>query len=95
MLRPRLKMPMWAAVAVVAAAYAARSALRGWDFRPDLPIDVVIATTLVALVVLRATIAQASPPDGSEEQGPPEMPGGDHRADDPRHDDEVGPGLES
>jgi hypothetical protein len=87
-------MPMWAAVAIVAAAYMARSALRGWDFRPDLPVDAVLATTFVALIVLRSTLAHSASSDDPEQQGPREMPDGDHPADDPGHDDEVGSGLE-
>lgn len=94
MLRPRVKMPLWAAVAIVAAVYAVRSGLRGWDFRPDLPIDAVIATTLVALVVLRLTLARAATTDQAEQQRPSEMPDDDGRADDPGRDDEVGPRVE-
>ena len=88
-------MPLWAAVTIVAAAYAVRSGLRGWDFRPDLPIDAVIATTLVALVALRLTLARSATPDEAEQQRPPEMPDDNGPADRPGRDDKVGPGVES
>lgn len=87
-------MPMWTAAAFVAAAYTVRSVLRGWDFRPDLPIDAVLATTLVALIVLRLTLARSPSPDESEEERRPEMPEPDDPADDPGHDEKVGPGLQ-
>jgi hypothetical protein len=43
----------------VAAAYLVRSGIRGWDFRPDLPIDAVLVAALVALIALRAMIARS------------------------------------
>jgi hypothetical protein len=94
MLRPRLKMPMWAAAAVVAVAYVARSGLRGWDFRPDLPIDAVLATTLVALIVLRGTLARSAPAGQPDEQRPSEVPDDDCPADDPGCNEKVGAGLD-
>jgi hypothetical protein len=51
-------MPLWAAVAVVAAAYALRSLLRGWDFRPDLPLDAILGACFAALVVARITVGR-------------------------------------
>jgi len=40
--------PIWAAVAVVVAAYVVRSVvLRGGDFTPDVPGDVIVAATVV------------------------------------------------
>lgn len=85
---------MWAAAALVAAAYAVRSGLREWDFRPDLPIDAVIATTLLALIILRTTLAGSASPEQPEEQRPPQMPDKDSTTDDPGRDDKVGPGLQ-
>jgi hypothetical protein len=43
----------------VAAAYLVRSGLRGWDLRPDLPIDAVLVAALVALIALRTMIARS------------------------------------
>lgn len=41
-------MPIWVAVALVAAAYLARTLLlRGGDFRPDLPADAIVLFVLV------------------------------------------------
>jgi hypothetical protein len=68
---PRIHIPAWAAVAVVAAAYVVRSALRGWDFAPDLPWDLVVALTLVALLVARSVLRRQGwdePPRGAERE---------------------------
>lgn len=53
--RPRFRLPLWAALAIVMAAYALRSLLiRGGDFSPDLPGDAIVATTLVLAVAFVA-----------------------------------------
>ena len=52
--RPRVRIPLWVALVVPAAAYAVRSAMRGFDFRPDLPTD---AVALVALLVVVGSAA--------------------------------------
>ena len=82
-------MPMWAAVAVVAAAYVLRSMLRGWDFRPDMPIDAILLFTFAALVVLRWTLGRSTPPKQGDGQGPSEMDGEDGRGGEPRDDDQL------
>ncbi len=64
-------MPMWAAAAVVAVAYLARTALRGWDFRLDLPLDLVMAGALVALIALRVALARAGSPLEDDQDDPP------------------------
>lgn len=66
MFRPRVRMPMWAAVAVVAAAYLVRSAMRGFDFRPDLPIDAVLGAVLIGLIGLRLYLSRPSAEDVDE-----------------------------
>jgi hypothetical protein len=48
--RPRIRIPFSLAVAIVAAAYVVRSAMRGFDFTPDMPID-AIAAALFLLVL--------------------------------------------
>lgn len=58
MLQPRLKMPLWAAVALPAAAYLVRSVMRG-TVRPDLPADAVVFGALVIILVL-ATMNSAT-----------------------------------
>lgn len=58
MIRPRIRLPLWAAVALPAAAYVVRSLMRGGDFRPDLPSD-ALAYTLLALVIFAVAIARS------------------------------------
>lgn len=47
-------MPLWAAFAVVGVAYLVRSVARGFDFRPDLPLDAILLGLLVAVVAMVA-----------------------------------------
>jgi len=94
MLRPRMRMPMWAAVAVVAAAYLVRSSLRGWDFRPDLPMDAIVLALLVAFVVLRGALARSAASDEGDDPGEAEVRHEDDPGDDPGSDGQVGPGIE-
>ena len=42
---------MWAALAACGAAYVIRAALHGFDFRPELPLDAVIAVMLAAVLL--------------------------------------------
>lgn len=49
-LHPNIKLPLWAAIAIPAAAYLYRSVVRGFDFRPDLPAD-GLAFALYVLVL--------------------------------------------
>jgi hypothetical protein len=84
-----MRMPMWAAVAVVAAAYVLRSALRGWDFRPDIPIDAILAVVLVALVVLRWFAGRWASADPGEDKRPAEVEREDGQGGEPRNDHEL------
>lgn len=59
MLQPRLKMPLWAAVAIPAAAYLLRSAVRG-TLRPDLPADAIALGALVVMVLLATTLGSSA-----------------------------------
>lgn len=53
--RPRPKLAVWAALAIVGAAYITRSVvIRGGDFRPDLPLDALVAVLLLAALGLVA-----------------------------------------
>jgi len=45
-------MPLWAALAIVLAAYVVRSVSRGFDFAPDLPGDAVALISLLVVLVL-------------------------------------------
>ncbi len=47
-------MPLWAAVALVAAAYIYRGISRGFDFSPDLPIDAILLGAFVVLLIIVA-----------------------------------------
>lgn len=35
-------MPLWLAVVLPVAAYVVRSAIRGFDFKPDMPVDAIV-----------------------------------------------------
>ena len=48
--RPRFRMPLWVAVAIVALVYLGRSVARGFDFRPDLPVDAIVGGLFVLVV---------------------------------------------
>jgi len=52
--RPRFRLPLWAAIAIPAAAYAVRSIARGFDFVPDMPTDAIVAALLLAIVAVVA-----------------------------------------
>jgi hypothetical protein len=62
-------MPVWMAVAAVAAIYVLRSALRGWDFRPDLPLDAILLGIFVALIAARLLMGRRGPDRGEDERG--------------------------
>jgi hypothetical protein len=49
-IRPSFRLPLWAAVAIAAAAYVVRSVARGGDFTPELPGDAVVYVLLVLVV---------------------------------------------
>ena len=52
--RPRFRIPLTVAVLLAVALYAARSALRGFDWRLDLPVDAVV---LVAFILVLGVVA--------------------------------------
>jgi hypothetical protein len=81
---------MWAAVAVVAAAYVLRSALRGWDFRPEMPIDAILGVTLVALVLLRWFAGRWASADEGDNKRPAEVQHEDGRRGEPGDDEQLG-----
>jgi hypothetical protein len=49
-----LRLPLGVAAGIAVGAYLLRSVARGFDFRPDLPIDVVV---LVLLLLVLAGVA--------------------------------------
>jgi hypothetical protein len=84
-------MPLWAAVTVVAVAYVIRSVSRGFDFRPDVPFDILLlaifAGMVIAIILARRSVATDEAPDRLGEQVEHE----DDQADgDRQHDDVLG-----
>ncbi len=65
MLRPTIRIPLWAAVGLPAAAYVWRSANRGWDFRFDAT-DVLLGILLLVLVGLTAVARRINDGSGSQ-----------------------------
>lgn len=55
--RRDLKLPWWALIGFAVVVYAVRSALRGWDFTPDVT-DLFVFGGLIVLVGLRPLIAR-------------------------------------
>jgi hypothetical protein len=43
-------MPLSVAAAIVVGIYVVRSATRGFDFRPDLPIDAIVGVAFLLVV---------------------------------------------
>ena len=58
--RPRVRLPLWAALALPAAAYVVRSVARGFDFAPDLPIDAIVLALLAVVVGAAAWIRRGN-----------------------------------
>jgi len=81
-IRPSFRLPLWAAVALPAAAYVLRSLIRGGDFTPDLPGD-AIAYGLLAFVVLAVWLARTRSADTVDGELPGEV---DEEHDTPRQD---------
>jgi len=53
--RPRVRLPVWVAIAVVCVAYLVRSLiLRGGDFSLDVPSDIIALTVVVIGLALVA-----------------------------------------
>lgn len=55
--RPRI--PLWAAVAIPAAAYAVRSATRGY-LTPDLPDDAIVFGALLGILAISALLGSTA-----------------------------------
>lgn len=56
---PRMRIPLWVAVAVPAAAYIVRSLIRG-SMRPDMPQDAIVLGALVIVLVVAARYGSAA-----------------------------------
>jgi hypothetical protein len=70
--RPRIRMPLSVAVAVVVAIYVVRSATRGFDFRPDLPIDAVVGVAFLFVLGVVAYLRHEGPVHEAPEDSPGE-----------------------
>ena len=66
-------MPVWAAVTVVAVAYVFRSISRGFDFRPDVPYDVLLLVIFVGIVVTVIVWRRALPSDDAPDSLPEQV----------------------
>jgi hypothetical protein len=74
-------MPLWAAVALVAAAYLYRSIARGFDFSLDWPIDVILLGTFVLLLVAVGLARRSRAADGGGDGVPGQVQDEDQDAD--------------
>ncbi len=62
---PSIRLPLWAAVAIAAAAYTLRAIGRGGDFSPDLPGDVLAAALLAGGILIVGAVRWSGRSDGS------------------------------
>lgn len=67
MIRPSFRLPLWAAVAIAAAAYTLRSITRGGDFAPDLPGDAVVYGLLILVVAAVALARSRAAHEGDDD----------------------------
>lgn len=76
--RPRFRLPLRYAVAIVLAIYLVRSIVRGFDFRLDMPVDAVagVAFLVVLGIVawLRAEQRRDAIAEADDDGVPPEPP---------------------
>lgn len=70
--RPTFRMPLWSVFAVLGAAYAVRSILRGGDWRPDMPMDLLVMALAVLAVVLVGVVRHGDARQAAIDS--PEMP---------------------
>ena len=57
--RLSFRLPLGAAAAIVAVIYVIRSAMRGLDFRPDLPTDALVLALFLVVLGIVAFIRRA------------------------------------
>lgn len=68
-MRPRITLPIWAALAIAGAAYLVRSiVIREGDFRPDLPSDAVVLAAFIVVIVLVARARRVARDDASHDR---------------------------
>jgi hypothetical protein len=67
-----IRLPLWVAVVAPACAYVYRSFSRGWDFRLDMPIDVIVLVVYAAALVAVSASRRDSSTEHGEEKSPAE-----------------------
>jgi hypothetical protein len=67
--RPELRVPWQAIVAFAVLAYVLRSALRAWDFVPDV-LDLVVFGGLALILIVRPLVARMMIDDDGHEEPP-------------------------
>jgi len=72
-LRPRVRIPLSAAVGIPAVAYILRAALRGWNFAPDLPADAILGIVLSVFVASAWWIRRSAATKEPGGELPPEV----------------------
>ncbi len=86
MLRPQIRIPLWAAVAIPIAAYAWRSFSRG-SARLDMPGDAIVLGALVFVLSLAALYGSAA--QRRRNELPDKMHDQDSREDEPGQDQQI------
>lgn len=71
---------MWAAAGIPVVAYIVRAAERGWDFRPDMPLDALLGGLLLVLLGFAYWARSAPRSHGAGDELAPKV--------DAEHDDE-------
>jgi hypothetical protein len=67
--RPEIRVPWQAILAFVVLAYVVRSALRGWDFVPDV-LDLVVFGGLALVLIARPLVARMPAEENGHEEPP-------------------------
>lgn len=88
--RPRI--PLWAAAAIPAVAYAVRSLIRG-SMTPDLPGDAIVLGALLGVIVLSALAGTAAQERRDDLTG--QVDDRDGAAGGKRHRDEIGADVQT
>jgi predicted nucleotidyltransferase len=70
--RTGIRLPLWVAVVAPACAYVYRSFARGWDFRPDMPLDVVVLVVYSAALIAVLAARRDSVTEHADEDSPAE-----------------------
>lgn len=69
MIRPRFKLPLWAALVIPALAYLVRSlVVRNGDFAPDMPQDLIVFGVLTGVIILVAWARRAYADDPESDE---------------------------